>query len=355
MENTLKKTKTQKVKVLCGYFVTFLTVQALLLFGVMLLACGCEEILKQPPGKPPVAEAAAVEELSEAARITLESLSDDDPSIRVMAIEVVATIGQVKMMPRVERLLHDKFVQVRFAAALAVGDLQYSLARKSVQQLLKDRDPNVKIAASYTMIKLGYPQYAKVFKKAITSKNQTVRANSALLLGKIGDRSALDLLHWSMKQDDSDDKVLFQAAESIAMLGDEEIIPKLWAMLISVYADDRVMGIKAMGYFRTVKAKNAIITMLDDPILEVRLAAAEQLGALGDTIGEREVLDVFEKNLTAGMEKEDIEIANMRVALAIGQIGTKSLVKYLPQLLKDESKSVRIAAAKAAFQCAKKK
>jgi len=354
MENALEKIKTQKVKVLFGYFVTFLTVQALLFFGVILLTCGCEEVLKQTPVKPPVAGAAAGGQLSEAARIILESLSDEDPSVRVIAIEVVAATGQIRMVPRVERLLRDKFVQVRFAAALAIGDLQYSLARKSVQQLLKDRDPNVKIAASYAMIRLGYPQYSKVLIKAITSKNQTVRANSALILGKLGDRSALNLLHWAIKQDDSDDKVLFQAAESIAMLGDEQIVPKLWAMLISVYADDRLMGIKAMGQLRTAKAKNAIITMLDDPILEIRLAAAEQLGELGDTIGEREVLDVFEKNLTAGMEKEDIELVNMRVALAIGQIGTSSLTKYLPQLLIDESKFVRLAAAKATFQCAKR-
>jgi HEAT repeat protein len=40
--------------------------------------------------------------------------------------------------------------------------------------------------------------------------------------------------------------------------------------------------------------------------------------------------------------------------MAIGQIRTPSLTKFLPELLKDESKFVRIAAAKAVLQSAAK-
>jgi HEAT repeat protein len=37
-------------------------------------------------------------------------------------------------------------------------------------------------------------------------------------------------------------------------------------------------------------------------------------------------------------------------ALAIGQIGTPNLTRYLPDLMENESKFVRLAAAKAVFQ-----
>jgi HEAT repeat protein len=107
-----------------------------------------------------------------------------------------------------------------------------------------------------------------------------------------------------------------------------------------------------MGALGTEQAKGALITMLDDGVLEVRLAAAEQLGKFQDPIGEAKVLEVFTKNLAVGLDREGVERVNVLTALAIGQIGTKSLTKYLPQLLKDESKFVRIAAAKAALQCA---
>jgi HEAT repeat protein len=89
--------------------------------------------------------------------------------------------------------------------------------------------------------------------------------------------------------------------------------------------------------------------------LEVRLAAAEQLGKLSDPVGETEVIEVFEKNLITGLDKKDVERVKVLTALAIGQIGTDTLKKFLPQLLKDESKPVRIAAAKAVLQCSTRK
>lgn len=121
-------------------------------------------------------------------------------------------------------------------------------------------------------------------------------------------------------------------------------------MVYSGYADDRVMGIRALGALGTSKAKEILITKLDDPVVEVRLAAAAQLGKLNDPIGEPKVLEIFTKNLTAGMDRRDLERVRVLTALAIGEIGADSLLPYLPQLLQDESKFVRLAAAKAVFQ-----
>jgi HEAT repeat protein len=286
----------------------------------------------------------------EATEVVREALGDEDPRVRVNAVEVVAATGQIRLMPKVEKLLRDEFVPVRFAAALAVGTLEYSFASERIERLLEDPDENVRIAAAYAKGRLGSESNLELFRKAIASEDQTVRANAALLLGKSGDRAGLKFLYWALQHKDSDDKVRFQAAEAIAMLGDERIYPKLWTMLISTYADDRVMGVMGMGALGSEQAKNALITMLDDDILEVRLAAAEQLGKLGDASGEPEVLDVFRKNLTDGMDKGGRERVLRLAALAIGQIGTAGAKKWLPELLEDESKFVRIAAAKAVFQ-----
>jgi len=317
-----------------------------------LLVLGCTESL-QTITEP--SDIAFVDELMpEAVRIIQEGLANDDPQIRVKSIEVVAATQRVELMPVVHRLLQDDFVPVRFAAALAVGDTEYRLAKSSVKRLLRAPDENSRIAAAYAMAKLGSPDSLGLIRKAIVSDDQTVRANAALLLGKSGDKNELKLLYWAMKDYDSDDKVRFQAAEAIARLGDEQIIRTLWTMIISAYADDRVIGIRAVGALGTSKAKDILFTKLDDDILEVRLAAAEQLGMLGDTAGEPVVLDVFTKNLASGLDEKNRELVNVRTALAIGRIGTAALRKFLPQLLKDRSKSVRIAAAKAVFQCAMK-
>ncbi len=292
---------------------------------------------------------------AEALGIIQEGLSDSEPQVRAQAIEVVADVGLVELMPKVQRLLKDDFVPVRFAAAVAAGDVEYYLARESIRVLRRDPDENVRIAAAYALVRLGSSAEVDSLRKAASSADQTVRANAVWLIGKSGDKVSLDLLYWAKNSEDSELKVSFQAAEAIARLGDGRIYTKLWTMLISKYIDYRITGIKAMGALGSREAKNALITMLDDEVLEVRLSAAEQLGMLGDTSGEAEVLDVFTQELTAGLDDKGAEQVKVLTALAIGQIGTERLVIELPGLLRDRSKFVRIAAAKAVFQLQKGK
>jgi hypothetical protein len=161
----------------------------------------------------------------------------------------------------------------------------------------------------------------------------------------------LDLLKSVQEDENTSDKVRFQILEARARLGDDEVLQKLWAIVYSAFADDRVMGVRAMGLLGTSTARDILVTKLDDTVLEVRLAAAGQLGKLNDRIGETEVLDAFGQNLTVGLDREAVERANVLIALAIGELCTPDLEKILPQLLKNESKFVRIAAAKAVFQC----
>ncbi len=288
---------------------------------------------------------------AEAFGIIRDGLADPSSLIRVKAIEVVATANQIRLMRTVQRLLEDEWVPVRFAAAVAIGDLEYSIARTSVQRALRDRDANVVVAASYAMGRLGYAEYFEVVRKALLSDDQTVRANAAFLLGRVGDASALELLKRAQQSTDSSDKVRFQALEARAQLGDEQVLRKLWAIVYSGYSDDKIMGVRAMGALGTQTARDILVTKLDDDILEVRLTVAEQLGKLGDISGEPEVRDVFEKGLTAGLDEQARTRTNVLTALAIGQICTAPLTQHLPRLMKNQSKSVRLAAAKAVFLC----
>ena len=322
---------------------------------VLLVAClatipaGCNDSSQSLLGDFYVTNVASAR--AEAKHVIDEALADSDPVVRVNAIEVVGTTGRLDLMPKVQRLLKDPTVPVRFAAALAVGDLRYAPAKGMLGPLLKDEDSNVIIAASYAMGRLGAAEYYRVVAEGAESKDQTVRANAVLLLGKIGDRQFLKLVKAAQEDRFSSDKVRFQALEARSRLGDEEILKRLWALVYSAYADDRLLAIRALGALGVPQAKDILIAKLDDTVLEVRLAAAEQLGRLSDQAGEPQVLEVFEKNIAGGLDKQAAERTNVLAALAIGQIGTPTLTKYLPQLLKNESKYVRVAAAKAVFQC----
>lgn len=321
----------------------------LLLFAAMLCvfaAGGCKEELTitDPLGKPKPAKLKGVAE-----QILGNALTDTDPQIRAKAVEVVVVVKQKRMMPRVQKLLLDEYVPVRFAAAVAVGDMEYYLARNTLEKLLKVPDENTKLGAAYALYKLGYKKYLEPIRKAVLSDDQTVRANAVVLLGKSDEPDVLKLLYWAKDDDYSEPKVRYQAAEAIARLGDEKITPKLWTMLISKFVDNKIIGIRAMGALGTREAKEVLQTKLDDDILEVRLAAAEQLGMLGDTSGQGVVISVFDEGFTQGLEPEGYERVMVLTALAIGRIDTPSVTKYLPKLIEDKSKLVRLAAAQAAL------
>ena len=313
--------------------IRFITVMALL-FSLT----GCEKSVSIKPSGTNVHNLR-----QQALEIVRTGLKDESGLIRSHAIEIVSTSNTKELMPTVAVLLSDQSIAVRFAAAVAVGDTAYSPAAGAVKRLLDEPNENTKMASAYALVKFGGEEYGNFIRSLLKSNDQTVRANAALLLGKIGDKSDTALLYQTLQDPYSFDKVKIQAIESIARLGDRNIYRgKLWALLISKQADDRVMGIRAMGALGSTEAKNAITTMLDDDVLEVRLCAAEELGKLGDTTGDSEILSYFAENLP---NLDKTSMANTIATMAIGQIGGPSLTRFLPKLLQSKSKEVRLSAA----------
>lgn len=335
-----RKSTLENRLVFCSLLLSIITSVAL---------SGCEQQVSQPSNAASVPLVESLAALNaQATQIVRKALVDSSPITRTNAIEVVAAGRKTELMPIVVALVNDDSVPVRFALAIAVGDLRYYGGKKTIIKLFQDKDQNVRIAAAYALTKLGEGDYTRMLREAIRSENKTVRANAVLLLGLLGNKEALNDLYRTLRAPDCDDRVRLQAVEAIAMLGDDKIYPKLWAMLISAYVEDKIMGIKAMGALGTPQASNALITMLDDEIVEVRLAAAEQLGALGQKTGEAEVLD-FLRNPDTKDDPLANERRNTLAARAIARIGTPQLVNFLPTLLKNESIAVRLAAARAVF------
>ena len=286
--------------------------------------------------------------VSEAEKIVSNGLKDPDGRVKANAIEVASSTGQIQFAPQIAELLKDPVVPVRFAAALAIGDLQYKASEKILRKLLNDSDINVRIAASYALCKFGERQYLSVIQASTKEDDQTVRANAAMLLGKLKSTESLPVLYQLKDNPNSNDTAAFNATEAIARIGDEKIYPKIWAMLISAYVDDRYMGTRAMGALGGAKGAGALLTMLDDEALEVRLSAAELLGGLGDPSGRMIVLEYFTQTGSKD-EKRVIDMRNTIAALAIGQIADAKLTEYLPRLLKSDSPVVRLAASKSVF------
>ena len=90
-----------------------------------------------------------------AMRIITDGLYFPDPQVRSNAIEAAANTNQLQLMPRVQQLLGDNFVPVRFAAAVAVGDMNYEPAAEDLDKLLTAPDQHTRLAAAYALVRLG--------------------------------------------------------------------------------------------------------------------------------------------------------------------------------------------------------
>jgi HEAT repeat protein len=288
-----------------------------------------------------------------ASKIVRDGLGDENSYVRDRAIDVVSITGRKEFMPTVRQLLKDDIVVVRFSAAKTMGDMGYAAGEHTLRRLLNDKDENVKLAAAYSLTKLGKGNFSDVIRRAAMSKDETIRANAVMLLGKLGNKKDVKLLYRILNDSNSTDKVRIRAVEAIATLGDEKVYrSKLWPLLISKYADDRVMGIKAMAALKSTDAKNAIQTMLYDEVVEVRLYAAEELGRLGDRSGEGEVLGHLMK---ISRNPDEWSVANDTAVMAIGQIGGSSLSRFLPEFLASRNELIQLSAAQSVLLLTRQK
>jgi len=319
------------------------SVLSIVTLSVVIFLSGCNEE-QTTSGVWAGGEPVNVDHLKERAiEIVRDGLADENSYVRDRAVEVVLAAGRKEFMPTVRQLLKDDTVAVRFAAAIAIGDLGYSPAEYAVRRLLKDESGNVRIAAAYSLTKLGKGNFSDTIRRAVKSKDQMISSNAAMLLGKLGDRKDVKLLYQVIRDSDSSELARIEAVKAIATLGDERIYrPKSWPLLISVYHDYKIMGIKAMAALGTTDAKVAMQTMLYDDIQEVRLYAAMELGRLGDTSGESEVLEYLVKKPPSA---DEWSVADNTAAMAIGQIGGRSLTRFLPKFIDSRNKLIRLSAA----------
>jgi len=317
------------------------------LFSIVLIAlfvAGCGE--QQTTGSTaPAKKTVRTKSLKPRAKIILESaLKSKNAHLRSAAIEVTVETSQKDMLPHITRLTTDPVVPVRFNATVALGDMRQFSCEKIVRKSLNDPDVNVRIAGAYSLVKLNHPQFIEQLRAAAKSPDQTVRANAALLLGKLGNPDNIELLYEVLQANDSIDKVRLQTVESIAHLGDKRMYrSKLWALLISKFADDRVIGIRGMGALNTTESRNAIISTLNnDNVQEVRLVAAEQLARLGDKRGEEQVYAYFKTH----PDLNEPDMANQTAVMAIGPLKSPRLNRFLPEALDSQSPYIQLLAAR---------
>ncbi len=283
----------------------------------------------------------------------------DIPALRANAIEAMHVVPE-RCKPLAERGLTDPNPGVRFAAVVTAGMLDMRNTVPAIHPLLNDENTSVRAAALYALYVLGEDiDISPMADMLLNSQDPTLRSNIALLLGLIGEDSAIPLLKQAAKAPMpriSKERVAVmrcQIAEAIVKLGSDTELATIRASLYSPIGEVQVLAINTIGAVGDQPGATGLQTLLDDHPAEVRLAAAASIarvvrtGRLRET-GSGQVLVRLEdraRPIVFEYAVSPIDPLRAQAAFAMGWYDDDATLRALIGLLDDSSPQVRIAAA----------
>ncbi len=325
---------------------------AILSLLLALSVFGCESpsntlpMPKGPPRYPRPVPMAIDPKLQAAARAQIrQSLHSNDEIIRSHALETLAEDNLPDWSTEIVDALGDQSSLVRKSAALAAGQLKVTAAAARLPELL-DAESNARageathatqerIAAIFALHRLGNTSYSHELEKTLEDPRPQVRGDTAMVLGLIGDKSAIPLLI-PVLHTDIEPNIRLQAADSLWRMGNEDGEDALITFTISSYTSDEMLAAMALAAPRDTQVLGHIQGLFSSDYLEVRLVAARACAMLGDGEG-------------YGVAMEGAESVDPRqralAALVYGAIARPDSQPRLAKLLKDTNEEVRIAAA----------
>ena len=310
----------------------------------------------------------------------LEVLKDQDRLVCEAAAEALENIMNSNAIPALLEALKHNNLTVCEAAAKALGNIGDPTAIHGLLQVFKDEHSFVRWYAAKTirntignspaisgLIDALKDEIGWLAARLLKDKNWAVRAGAALILGDIGDSTAIPALIKALKDEnwrvreaavkalgkiknpfalpsllealkDEDWLVRWNAAKALGKIGNSSAIPALLEALKDEYWEVREAAVKALGKIKNPFALPSLLEALKDKDRRVRRAAALALGKIGDS--------TVIPGLIEALKDKDWEVRENAVK-ALGKIADSSTIPRLLEILKDEDWKVRWAAVKA--------
>lgn len=275
----------------------------------------------------------------------------DDAALQANALESLLTAPAVleEVLPAA---LADPNRGVRFVAAICVGDAGLRQLAHLVEPLLQDSSDSVRAAALYALQRCGRRVDLTPLARMVRSNDPEVRANAFMVLGKLGNPSAVGLIRSSLGGGMTRVNpirvriVELQAAEALLQLGQDEEIEAVRAALFAPVEQGElsILGCQILQRIGD-QSSGAMLERLVEASgqfarpPEIRLAAAEALASLSLPVR----FDL------AGIAEEASNrpepLLRVQAAAVLGSLGGARSMERLSQMLSDPDPAVRVAAA----------
>lgn len=275
--------------------------------------------------------------------LLLPLLKDDDADIRIFMADILGSASDVlAVRPLCDALLHDPEVNVRYQAAVSLGDLARPEAVRSLNQALGD-DEWVQFAVIEALMKIRDESSINAFVRALDKSSELVASMIIDALGELGNIKAVPML---MKRLDNSpaalrNKILraivrIMGSRSLALLSPDERKRIGFYLLVALDDEDPEIQDAAMAGLGCVGDSQAAgrimnLASLFDPDrdLERTTLAVNALASLGINAALREAMN--------GDDEGRILVAIM----ALEQIGTPEAVALLIQAFEGKPRDVQ--------------
>ncbi len=351
----------------------------LLVIATCLLACAAP-LSAASNSKDADAAPTLLQLREEAIGILQDAANDKDPFLRANAIEAMQSVPS-RALPLAQIGLEDEHPVVRFTSLVTIGKMRLRGLGPAAVRALNDPDPSVRAAAMYAARRCGKQADISEMAQMLASPNPSVRSNVVMLLGLMGDKSALPMIEAQTKIPMPDQHVnklrrtivRVQVAEAQVLLGDSEAISPLRAAAFSEFDEVRVLAVTMLGRLQDASAETALMAIVqrsDQPI-ELQLAAAEAVSHIGGRAAVKELLQ--QSTLTTQACTSDNPVLRAQAVITAGALESArariykellpadppyiwrlfedtAFVAVMGQLMQDPHPQVRLSAAAAVLR-----
>lgn len=284
-----------------------------------------------------------------ALEILQRAVDSTNPLLRANAIQGFE-YAPAQAVDAVRKGLGDENRAVRFVSTMVVGQMKLTELAPLVEPLLLDESDSVHAAAIYALRRCGRKPNMNPLSRMILGEDAEVRGNAAMVLGDLGDPSALPLLQAALgrgmlKSSTARRRMVeLQMAEAMVKLGDLQQLEVIRAALFSRPEEGEVTAL-ACQICGEVKDEGSLPNLLDlatrtgrqQQSAEIRMAAAT---AAAEISRNQAVLAV-----PLGYVSSSRFELRAQAAASLGATGQDAALPYLAQLMDDANPLVQVTAA----------
>lgn len=306
------------------------------------------------------------------------STRSEDHFIRANAMEAAQYLPR-RAVPVVQLGLTDDRAVVRFVALTTMGERRLKRLVPVADGSKDDPSASVRAARLFAMRRCGIQVDLTPLGSMLGSDDPQTRSNAVMLLGRLGEASAIPMIQQHAQQPMArvsaprEAIVRLQFAEAMARLGDDDALSSIRAGIFSRFGEVRVLAIGIVGQIQDQRMEGLLFRLLanqEEPT-EIRLAAAR---AIANYRSPAVILDLLKASpLVWNAAASDEALLRTQAVMTLGDIEAsreairRNLLSSDPQPIReqfhgrqgcellvrrlgDDDEKVRIAAASAVLQ-----